>query len=202
MRPLKEPSPGKKSSDSQAAIRQLQRRPAPDQTAGAAGDQPWIRLILEGGNQTIAAASNAAVLFDTVKSANAGSAFGTASVGGGTDNAVTILEDGIYVATWRLWMNSINTNLGFMTELSGVDYDTLLYYEFFHPPILSGLSANGSFVFKSGPDYGSEPPEIYLVVRNPTGANASVVVKADFATGSYLDVQKIGESVVGDIDGM
>lgn len=165
----------------------------------AAGPLPWIRLILEGSNQTIGTPGNAAVLFNTIRGA-AGSTFGTASVGGGTDNAITILEDGLYVATWRLYMNQINTNIGFMTELNGVDYDTFLYYETFHPPILSGPSANGSYVFKSGPDYGAEPPQIYLVVRNQGTANADLIIEADFATGSYLDVQRLGDSVVGDID--
>lgn len=201
MRPLGEPSSGRKVGESQAAIRQLQRRPAPDTTTGA-GDLPWIRLILEGSNQTIGTPGNAAILFNTIKDANAGTTFGTASVGGGTDNAVTILEDGLYVATYRLWVNTMNTNVGVSTELNGVDYDELLYYERFHSPIATGQSLHDSYVFKSGPAYGATPPEIYVVGRNPSTADANLVIEADFASGTYLDVQKIGESVVGDIDAM
>lgn len=197
-KPLYEPTEQRQIRRLGFSSDQLFRRPAP--AAGATGDQPWIRLVLEGSDQTIGTPGNASVLFDTIKDGSASTAFGTASVGGGTDNAVTVLEDGIYAFTYRLWMDQINTNVGFMTEMNGIDYDTLLYYETFHPPILSGFSANGCYVFRSGPDYGAEPPELYLVVRNPATANADLIIKADFATGSYMEIIRLNSAVVGDPD--
>lgn len=198
-RPIYEPTSQRQIRRQGFTGDQLLRRPR--LPTGAGGDQPWIRLIFEGpSDQTIGAPGNAAVLFNTIRDSEAGTTFGTASVGGGTDNAVTILEDGIYAFTYRLYMTSVNTNTGYSTEMNGIDYDELLYYERFQSPIATGLSAHDSYIFRSGPDYGAEPPELYVVVRNPATANANIVIKSDFATGTYMEIIRLNSAVVGDPD--
>lgn len=123
--------------------------------------------------------------------------FGTAvAIPGGDHSAITILQPGVYAATYRLYLSG-KPDVSFTTELNGIDWDEWLYYERTHDPVaLTGWGVHDTYTFRSDPTYGDEPPRVYVIAGNREDATDDLVIDASRSTSTYLEVIRISAAEI------
>lgn len=158
------------------------------------GDLPWIRLkLLESSLTNEPDDDPPAIPFDTVVNGYT-DVFDTTNVGG-TDNAVVILQDGLYSVLYRLYLDSFPDE-HFATQLNGIDWDEWAYYEKAHfGGVITGTGVHDSLVFRSGPDFGLglPRPKIFVSTFNPAGASGDLVVSGD--GGTYMEIVQLSARI-------
>lgn len=192
-RPLSEDDTEVRVARSHARNARLERRP---QDAGAGGQ--WCRVYLDEissvqQDQTIAPSNREIVEFNSYNNPWP-DYFEVGYPQAGTDPpwAIKILQTGMYAASYRLALDSI-PDAPFATELNGVDWNEYLYYERTHDPAtLSGYGVHDSYVFRSGPTYGAEPPLLYIIANNDAAATTNLVIDTGGANGTYFELLRLG----------
>lgn len=163
-----------------------------DPIPGAAGAGEWIKLYYTGTGITITPGDSSIVLFEDVDN-NYTDTFGTVDIG--TYLVATILRTGVYALRYRIMVDD-EPGGHFTTDINGIDWNTTLYYERTHyGPALTGRGVHDSYVFRSGPDYGDEPPRFWITARNPAANGSNLVIDADLGRhGTYMEIVRLGDA--------
>jgi hypothetical protein len=182
---------------------QLLRRPIPGgEDSGETGQ--WCRIWLDAG-QTCPAGTRSVVEFD--QAVNNYPTYFTAVPfpGGGVRGRIEILQEGYYVATYRIhpgFSGGQSPDAPFSTELHGVDYDTFLGYSHIQDAAAQPEeSYHDSYGFQSAPWFGDEPPQVFVIVNlnNPAITDDMIIDTNRGNTGVYLDVTRVSDMVSVDM---
>lgn len=191
-RPIYEPTTQRQIRKQGFSADQLFRRPAPAQGEANGGGQ-WCRLGLDN-DQTIAAGTREIIEWDHV--ANPYPTYfevveappGTTS----TTTAINILQNGFYIVSYGLYIDTAPTNFGLWVDLNSVQWtnDSVLQYfgteDLFSFPV-PNFTIGDDYNFKSGDAY----LPVYMAVSNAFGANDDIVIFGGGFNLSFMEIERL-----------